>query len=165
MKINNRAGFTLLEVMIFIMILSMVLVTATSFITKLLVNIRSNEHRANAAYLADDVKEWLNGEREANPWNTFSGRGSAGGGTRYCLNNAINLNTSITQLPSATYPAAACTANANIQAGFPPIYRRELVLTTLGTPPTQVTATIQVFWVDNGTPKNVTIQSIYSSPF
>lgn len=166
MKINNRAAFTLLEVMIFVMILSVVLVSATSYITRLLVNLRANEHRTNAVYLADDLKEWLNGEREANTWAAFSAEGTTGGST-YCINQQLNLNNTIGQLglPTNVIPAGNCPADANIHAGLPPIYRRQLVLRTNAAVATQVTAIITVAWVENGVPKNVTTQSIYTSPF
>lgn len=165
MKITIRRGFTLLEVMIFIVILSMVLITATSFITKLLVSIRSNENRVSAAFLADDVKEWLNGERESNPWSTFHGKASQAG-IRYCLNTQLELAHTITSLNTPTFPAAACAAYANIQTGMKPIYKRELVLyKNNNLNPTQVTAAITISWIDNGIAKSLDIQTIYSSPF
>ncbi len=167
MKINKSASFTLLEVMIFVMILSVVLVTATSYITRLLVNLRANEHRTNAVFLADDLKEWLNGEREANTWAVFAGEGTAAGST-YCVNQLLNLNNTIVQLgpPTNVIPAGNCTTNASVHPGLPPIYRRQLVLqTNASVPPTQVTARITVSWVENGVAKSVTTQSIYTSPF
>ena len=167
MKINNRTSFTLLEVMIFIMILSVVLVSATSYITRLLVNLRANEHRTNAVYLADDVKEWLNGERESNSWDVFSAKGTAAGAT-YCVNQLLNLNNTIVQLgpPTNIIPAGNCTTNASIHPGLPAIYRRQLILHTNNVvPPTQITASITVSWVENGVPKSVVTKSIYNSPF
>jgi prepilin-type N-terminal cleavage/methylation domain-containing protein len=165
MKITTRRGFTLLEVMIFIVILSMVLITATSFITKLLVSIRSNENRIGAAFLADDVKEWLSGERESNSWSTFHAKASQAG-IQYCLNNQLELTHTIASLNTPAFPAAACTTYASIQTGMKPIYKRELVLyRNNNLNPTQVTAAITISWIDNGIAKSLFIQTIYTSPF
>lgn len=132
-------------------------------------NIRTNEHRTSALFLADDVKEWLSGEREANTWATFLQRSAVNPGRRFCLNNPLDLDTLYTELGGpvgSTYPDGACTTDASIQVGMPAIYRRELLLVSnAAVPATQVSGTITVSWVDNGNPKQVIVRTIHTSPF
>lgn len=160
--------------MIFIMILSVVLVTAASFTTKLLFNIKINEHRAIANFYVDDLKEWLNGERESNNWNTFHSRASttpANNGTvpptpagqAYCINSPLSLSSTLAGLTSGL-----CPSYNGIQTQTAPIYKRELFLyKDSAVNPTQVIATIRMSWIEVGrpTPLVVTIQSIYIPEF
>ncbi|HRN69882.1 MAG TPA: prepilin-type N-terminal cleavage/methylation domain-containing protein [Candidatus Woesebacteria bacterium] len=152
---KNTDGFTLLEVMIFTTILSIVLVSAAAFTTRLVYNLRINEHKVYANIAASELLEWITSERESD-WNRiYNAAGDAPGGNTYCINSNLSLQTTIT-----SFTAGACTFNG-ITGRDPQIFKRELILVRNG--PNQVTATVRVSWREGDTTYADEIQGIYTS--
>jgi prepilin-type N-terminal cleavage/methylation domain-containing protein len=144
-------GFTLIEVMIFITILSVVFVAMAGYTAQLIFSMKINEHKTRAAIHAEVVKEWLNGERETD-WAVFLTRASAAG-TRYCMNAAVGFGTEFAALPVG----GPCGFNG-VTGVNPPIFRRELILTRVGN---QVNADIVVSWMEGETLYRQNIQAVY----
>src|SRR3989344_8270460 len=90
----NKA-FTLIEIMIFVSLLSIVLIVTVGYVTRLLMNMKVNEHKIFATFYVEEVSEWLLGERESD-WNNFHSKASVSApGTTYCLNNSLSPNNTI----------------------------------------------------------------------
>lgn len=86
--VHNR-GFSLIEVLVFVTILSLFFIAASSISLVSLRNLKSNENKILATRYAEEVLEWLRGEKE-DDWNVFYGK-SSDIGTKYCF-NSLNLS-------------------------------------------------------------------------
>lgn len=142
----------MIEVIVFIGIMSMVLTAALGFTIKMIKTVRVNEHRLRATHYVEEVIEWLNGEREAD-WVVFESFASTSGKT-YCINQPQTINTTMALLSSGV-----CTSNGLT----PAIYKRQLILTKDAlSNATRVNATVQVTWVEEGVQYVEQIQTGYS---
>ena len=65
-----KKGFSLIEVMIFITVLSIFFVTAISIAVNTLKSMQVNEHRIIATHYADELLEWFRSEKQGN-WQAF----------------------------------------------------------------------------------------------
>ncbi|MCX7881306.1 MAG: hypothetical protein N2482_02205 [Patescibacteria group bacterium] len=79
----NKKSFTLIEVLVFVTILTMVFITAISLTVVSLRNIKVNEHKILATHYGEELLEWLRGEKEID-WNTFISRTAS---ADFCFNN------------------------------------------------------------------------------
>ncbi|MCA9372241.1 prepilin-type N-terminal cleavage/methylation domain-containing protein [Candidatus Woesebacteria bacterium] len=149
----SKKGFSLIEILIFVSIISVILVAAAGYVIKLLFVLNVNRHKALASYYTEDTKAWLDGERETN-WQTVVDASSVSG-TVYCLNNELELEDQLSD-----FAEGACTTADGIGTRVPQIYKRELTLTTNATQ-SQVTASVVVSWVEGEKNQSVTLQTIY----
>lgn len=140
-----QEGFSLIEIMVFVGIFSMVFISAISYAISSLYRMKLTEHRTKALFYAEELKEWLDGEHE-NDWILFHAKAS---GQTYCVNQALELNMSISSLTSGN-----CGMNG-VSGSTPRIFRRTVTLTS--NTPTQVTAHIEITW--NETSANGSITS------
>lgn len=159
--VANKKGFTLLEVMIFTTILTVVLVSAAAFTTRLVYNLRINEHKIFANIYASELLEWLTSEREAN-WNNVYSVASNSPGTTYCVNGNLTVNTTFADTTVFRIPTVGNPCIFNGITGRPPtIFKRELILVRNGT--NQVNVTVRVSWQEGATTYSDEIQAIYTS--
>ncbi|MBI2641831.1 hypothetical protein HYW87_04550 [Candidatus Roizmanbacteria bacterium] len=68
---QNVLGFSLLEVLIFVTILSMFFVTAAAIVTGMVRNLKFEEHKLIATHYGRQLEEWLRSEKEID-WNSFA---------------------------------------------------------------------------------------------
>lgn len=155
MRRNVQRGFTLLEVMIFTTILSVVLVSAAAFTTRLIYNLRINEHKILANVYSSELLEWLSSQREAN-FNTLLNASSTTG-SNYCVNLNLTLTTAFSALPTGN-----CANFNGITGRQPSIFKREMTLVR-NAASNQVTATIRVSWQEGTATYSDEIQAIYTS--
>lgn len=160
---SHQDGFSLIEVMIFIIILSMVLIVALSYVVNLLRTMNANKHRVIATYYADELREWLRSEKETD-WDAFAAKAT---GQIYCFNADLPLQASLDDMKLAgTYPPSAtgCGAFTGVAGHLPTIFKREVTLTkdpnTI--PPTHVDATITVYWMEQNVQYSVPIKTSYT---
>lgn len=151
----TQKGFSLLEILIFVTIVSLIFVATASYMISLTRTMRVNEHRVIATQYADEVMEWLRSEREED-WNRFSQKAATGVGITYCFNNDILLTTTVDDMRSASNPSGsiintACANYNGIVGRAPVIYKREVVLKKDAEPATTIEAIITVSWVEDGT--------------
>lgn len=149
MKLSH--GFSLIEVMIFVVIISMVLVIAIGYVTNLMRTMKINEHKIIATYYAEEAREWLKGEREAD-WNAFSQIAGYNPATPYCFNNEILLTDTISQVGSGKkFPNQLCNSFVGVIGKSPSIYKREITLTKDKLiAPTSIEAEVVVSWYETG---------------
>ena len=155
---NLNKAFTLIEIMIFVSLLSMVLIVTVGYVTRLLMNMKVGEHKIYATFYVEEVSEWLISERFAD-WDGFQGRASfSATGTTYCLNDNLNLNNTIAILDSKIFP---CPFNG-ITGNNPLIFRRTVTLRK-NAAATQVIANVAVSWVDNGVTYTQQVENVYTA--
>jgi type II secretory pathway pseudopilin PulG len=139
-----KKGFTLVEVVIFIMLISMIFVTISYSMASTIRDTKVNEHKILGSHYADELKEWISSQRETD-WPTFYAKGSPGG-TTYCFPNATLDWTQV----------APCNQYLN------GIYMRQAVLTTPVGSPNQVNVDITVSFSDTGRNFTIPIHTIFS---
>ena len=152
-------GFSLIEVMIFVSILGIVFIITIGYVINLLRTMKVNEHKIMATYYAEELREWLKSEKEAD-WDAFSQKAGFESGQAlgthaitYCFNNDIDINDTVANMggSSSDFPAQACTASDGIGVQQPLIFKREVILSKdKATGPTSIEAKITVSWIDNG---------------
>ena len=143
----GRMGFSLVEVLIAVTILSLFLVAAMTVATYFLQNNKSSQYKILASHLAEEGAEWAASEKDAD-WSSFVTRDVSGGsGTTYCLKNLNWVD------------AFVCP---DFTLGTPAVFKREILITNSGSPPTQVNTFVTVSWLDTNGEKNVIIKNIYS---
>ncbi len=132
-KIEMKKSFSLVEVVIFIAVLSIFFVGAASVTTYTLRGIQINEHRVLATHFAEQGMEWVRSEEEAD-WTTFITRDQNIGSTTYCI-NTLDWTSS-----------GSCTTTM----GSPQIFKREAIITNVpdSINPNSVDVTINVFWTE-----------------
>ena len=132
---GSSGGFTLVEVLVFVTILSGVFVTTLAIATQALRVSKTAEHRTLATHYADELAEWLLAESEQD-WDDFLATRAPTSTTTYCFNQA----------PVSAWPSTgACTAYT-----LNTIYKRDVVFTksSIGSGQFQVEADITVTWTE-----------------
>jgi type II secretory pathway pseudopilin PulG len=156
-KIKEGKGFSLIEVLIFTTILSLFFTMAIAVIIASLRDMKSNEHKIIATRYAEELLEWVRGEKDID-WNDFATT-KAGGNTTtsgssitYCFNNETIA------WPTST---GECNADQLIQN----IYKRDLTLSNIDCGSNLICKTnvrITVSWQDLGNKYTVPINTIFS---
>jgi len=140
--ITHKKSFTLIEVLIFVTILSLFFVAAAAVTIASLRNLKVQEHKILATRYAEELLEWLRGEREAD-WNQFTTHTGT-----YCFNSS----------PITSWGNSGNCSGYSLNN----LYKREVTLTVQGTPPYQVNISIIVSWQELGQTYQVTINSIFT---
>jgi len=142
--ITSKKSFTLIEVLIFLAILSLFFVAAAAVTIVSLRNLKVQEHKILATRYGEELLEWLRGEKEAD-WNQFTTHNDT-----YCFNS----------LPINNWPAASgsCLSDSFLNN----LYKREVTLNPQGSPPYQVNVSITVSWQELGQSYQVPINSIFT---
>lgn len=139
-------AFSLIEVLVFVTILSLLFVSAASITTYLLRTSKFNENKILATHYAEEGLEWVKSDKE-DDWNKFTSLdSSAGTGTTYCI---ITLD---------WYAPGACSGTYFL--GTPNIFLREVLLTNEGSNPVnQTEVQVTVYWEEGDKTFNVKINS------
>lgn len=150
---KNKA-FSLIEVLVFVSILSMFFVLAASVITFSLRDMKVNEHKIIASQYADELMEWLRSQKEVD-WEAFYAKASLGG-LIYCFNNQLGSTNNITD-----FSAGDCDNNyTGIQGQSPEIFKRQATLETVAGLSDQVNVLVEVEWKELGNTYKVPIKSV-----
>lgn len=128
-----KKGFSLVEVLVFVTILSLFFVAAMAVTTYSLRTMKTNQYKILAAHFAEEGIEWLRGQKE-DDWTTFSAHDSSLGSSAYCISN-LDFSSS-----------GECGENYTL--GTPQIFKREVTLENIpdSSDPDQVNATVMVVW-------------------
>lgn len=154
--INQTSSFSLIEVIVFTSMLGIVLVAAVGYTVRLVFTMTHNRHKLIATHYVDEVKEWLNGERETD-WEEFQSFALVDDGQTYCVNNQLNLDSSLSSLSTGS------CAFDGVVGSDPQIYQRQIIMKkNLAANPTRITAEIRVSWRDEGVLYTEQIETIYS---
>jgi len=143
--VTNKKSFTLIEVLIFITILSLFFVVATAVTIASLRNLKIQEHKILATRYAEELLEWLRGEKEID-WNQFINyRGT------YCFNSS--------PIPMSNWPASGnCLTGSFLNN----LYKREVILNPQRSPPYKVSVSITVSWQELGQTYQIPINTVFT---
>lgn len=124
----KQAGFSLIEVLIFSVLFSMIFLAVTSAMISSLRNTKQSQRRIMATYYASELKDWLKGQKELN----FSGFPKSG---TQCFNTS----------PIAEWGTVGnCGSSFSLGQGSDIVFKRYVSFTN-GTS-TQVNVNITVEW-------------------
>lgn len=154
-NINKTEGFSLIEVIVFMTLVSIVLISAVGFTMRLVHTMSYNQHKLYATHYVQDLKEWLDGERESD-WVTFQSYSSEAG-VAYCVNNEIAISNTLASLSTGT------CGFTGVGTQDPRVFRRTLILTK-DVPGTanRVTALLEVAWMEDNVLHTESITTVYS---
>lgn len=172
MKFNlpQKQGFSLIEVLVFVSILSVFFVTAISVSVSSFKNLQYNEHKIIASKYAQDVVEWTRSEKETD-WggrlnaggNTFTEKVTQQGNAGNLYQTTFCFNTS----PIVAWPgtgACASTSFIPFNTGFSAGYTRQVVFTSTVASGFVTTVNMQVTvqWYENGVTNQVPVNTLFT---
>ncbi|MBP9797565.1 type II secretion system protein [Candidatus Woesebacteria bacterium] len=143
-----QKGMTLLEVLIFVTMITLIFITIASATTQSIKKTIYNQQKIIATHYAEEAQEWMRGEKESD-WAIFSARSDE----TYCLNAGI---TACNAAGSCWDSRAACGATDYSLGGK---YKRSSVLTTNGS---RIDVITTVEWVDGSNTYSVPINTTFS---
>lgn len=143
---KNINGFSLVEAMVFISILSVFFISSMTIVVFILRNMKTQQYKILATRFAEEGIEWVKQEKE-DDWQLFSLRDDSGGpGTNYCL-NSLNW-------------ATKTDCNDVYDLGPPNIFKRVLVITNFGSPTNSITTKLTVSWLENSVEQKIVLKSV-----
>ena len=173
MLINKQNSFTLIEVLIFVTILSVFFILAMSAVTVSLRTLTFNEHKIKANHYSRQLEDWLRAQREIN-W----GGNLCGTCTLDSLTNFTEHVTSDCYDPESVCSAKIfCFNDETITTDWPAegscpdfglkaFYKREVEFSS--DPESgyisQVSAVIRTSWQEIGQLKSVVTNTVFSVP-
>lgn len=146
-KNNLNSAFSLIEVLIFISILSVFFVAAISVAVTSLRNMQINEHKIVATRYSQELLDWLRAEREED-WDTFHDRSI---GT-YCFNDS--------DISWGDEPVEPEDCEDIYSLGTGIKYKREAELSNIVDSTTQVKIKITTEWQELGNTYSVPINTV-----
>lgn len=144
-KDSGQEGFTFIEILVFVSIVSVLFISLTSVVITSLHRMQVVEHRLYAQRYGEELIEWLRAEKETD-WDRFLARDTNGTGTVYCFNDPIDFINQNWDVDGPT--SGECLDYNGITGTTQPIYKRFVVLTKRGDPPTQIGVQVVVEWQD-----------------
>lgn len=112
---QKSSGFTLIEVMFFVLFVSLIFIGLIFTSTVSIRNNRVSEHKIIATHYAEELREWLRGQKELDFQTLFNKASDAG--ITYCFNGAI-----------ASWPSfGSCSGSYSLNSE----YLRQVVLTRI----------------------------------
>jgi len=145
---NLRSSFSLLEVLIFVSILSVFFVSAATITVVSLRNMKINEHKILATYYAQELMGWLRDEKDAD-WNAFVTKSATTPSYKtYCFKTT----------PISNWPVeGACGTDDWLSS----IFKRELYLSA-NADDSQIYVRINLSWSELGIAYNVPLSTVFS---
>lgn len=151
---KSEEGLSLLEALIFTTILSVIMLAVVFATTMSLKRTQFNQKKIFATRYAEEVLEWMRGEKEAD-WTTFTSRSPQ----VYCMNDDVTTCSAAgscwsvsTACPAGDYPLSETQSLNN---GF----SRNVTLQTDGT---TIRVTAIVSWKDGSNEFDVTSSTTFS---
>ncbi len=143
MNKKNKA-FTLVEVLVFTVILTLFFVSAVSITTMTIKQAEINKNKIIATHYADELLSMLQSEREFG-WDTFVSHAPSGSKT-FCV-NGDEINWLIT----------TCDPQFALNG-----FERTVTLKPVGSPVSQMTVLINVKWQEGGNTYQAPLQSVFN---
>ena len=145
----------MIEVLVFVSILSLFFVTTAAITASSLKQMTISQHRITASRYAEDLVEFMRGEKDEN-WTDFVAKASSSGVT-YCFNDPIETSTHL-----STISASSCDSYNGITGSTSPIFKREVTLTAQNSPTTQVRVSVLVSWLEGSVVYSVPVDTVLS---
>lgn len=147
--LRSQKGLSLIEVLAFVTILSLVFLGIAYATGQSIKRTKFNEQKLIATRFAEELEEWLRGEKEED-WTAFYDTYASVDGITYCFDDSV-----YDEYNNITWPAASdCGTSYSLRG----IYKREVTLTQSLS--SQVQVVINVEWLDGQNAFNVPISTI-----
>lgn len=161
--LKKQKAFSLIEVLVFVSILSIFFVLAAAVVTFSLRDMKFNEHKIKATHYSRQLEEWLRLQTEIDWGGTicngcsstttlFTEQVTRGGvpTTSFCFNSS----------PISGWQALGLCSAYDLEE----IFKREVTFTSLlvANYVTQVNASITISWLELGQAKNIRLNTIFS---
>lgn len=162
----TRNSFTLIEVLLFVTILSVFFIMATFVTTASLRNMKFNEHKIKANHYSRQLEDWLRAQKEID-WGgdqCLASCCAAGCNfTQRVTQDSLNSKFCFNDFPITDWPAPN-TLGCNSVYSLDSIFSREVQFESLSVDNyiVQVGITITVSWLELGQQKNVTTNTTFS---
>lgn len=144
-----RSGLSLIEILIFVLLVSILLVGLSYGTLYSLRNSRFAQDKTRATRYAQELQDWLRGQRDVD-WEAFVSAFSVG---TYCVNSIPSDIDGLVAVPGV------CTSY-----GLQSRFKRELDVSTIAADGNSVTYEITVSWFDAGTIHKAQIATILALP-
>ncbi|OGK28585.1 hypothetical protein A3D06_01865 [Candidatus Roizmanbacteria bacterium RIFCSPHIGHO2_02_FULL_40_9] len=143
-KYSNKQGISLLEVIIFISILSLIFLATVFVTTSSLQKAQYNQNKIKASRFSEELVEWMRGEKEAT-WSAFVARSADTPGNTYCFNST-----------SISWPGiGSCSASYGLEDRF----LRQATLVGTGS---QVKISVIVQWKEVRNTYTIPVDTVFS---
>lgn len=162
----RRDSFTLVEVLLFVSILSVFFVLAASVVTVTLRNMKFNEHKIKALHYSRQLEDWLRVQKEID-WGGDQCSGSccaiACNFTQRVTQGSLNPKFCFNNFPISEWPAANLLG-FDCDYSLDSIFSREVQFQSLPADSyiNQVSLIITTSWLELGLQKSVTSTTIFS---
>ena len=141
-----KKAFSLIEVLVFVTVISLFFITAVTITTFSLRNSKTQEYRILATRFAEEGIEWVKQEKE-DDWQLFTARDDSGGsGTTFCL-NSLDWNNKT-------------DCNQTYALGPPNIFKRKLLITNSGNPVDIISTEVTVSWLESDVENKIVLKSV-----
>ncbi len=174
LALNNKKlkkSFSLIEVLIFVTILTLFFIVAAAVIVTSLRNMKINEHKILATRYAEELMEWLRSDKETD-WGGTTCTGSCPDPVApvnfteratKCGTNACTFCFNTTPISEWPTSSGTCAAG-NFLNDNNNLFKREVVLTsqTTGSYVDKVEAAITVSWSELGNSYHVNSNSVFT---
>ncbi|GIW63382.1 MAG: hypothetical protein KatS3mg091_184 [Patescibacteria group bacterium] len=148
---TDNLGFSLIELLTFILLISLILIAAAGLIITSIKNTKNTQYRALAEYYAKSLENWLTNERYKS-WSDFQAKTGSNNGSSSSRNYCFNTET------VSNWPAVgSCNNNYSLSGR----YKRDLVL-SYDSATKKITANITVTWKGISGNDTVNIKRDYS---
>jgi prepilin-type N-terminal cleavage/methylation domain-containing protein len=155
-KLRYKQGFSLLEVLVFISILSVFFVTAISISISTLKTMQVNEHRIIATRYAEELMEWLRSEKESS-WEDFQSHFISWGNSGCRVFNDENITDDWWSNADQTN----CNSVSDSVKLPPAKFTRKVDFNYQQATP-KIDITVTVFWTEGGVSYSVPVQSSFT---
>jgi len=139
---TQKKSFSLIEILVFVTILSLFFVAAASVTISSLRNLKTQENKILAIRYAQELLEWLRGEKESD-WNLFTNKTGT-----YCFNSS----------PINRWGSFGNCSTYSLNN----LYKREVSINSYGNPPYQVNISINVSWQEFGQIYQIPLNSVFT---
>ncbi len=148
---NSVGGFSLIEVLVFVGILSMFFVVAASVTVTSLRNMKISEHKLIATHYARELEDWLRNEKE-NDFATFAGNYASETGKTWCF--------AISPIAAWDLVDGSCGSTELISG----LFKREVILRSYSSAGvvTSVSVDMTVSWLETGISYSVPVSTLFT---
>ncbi len=166
---HDAEAFTLIEVVIFIAISSIILISIVSLSVNITRQTNTSHHKLYATRYADELAEWLRIQKEIS-WQDFYTKSQATVDRKFCVNDAIALMSGLNLLEPYTSPED-CPYTGIVHSdpaptptiSAPRIFKRYIVFDEQTSNTKSVKGTIRVEWREAGiAPYSVQIETLFA---
>ncbi|MFS8159119.1 MAG: type IV pilus modification PilV family protein [Candidatus Roizmanbacteria bacterium] len=144
MSLSGKKGLSILEILVFILLISVLMIGISYLTVYTLRNSRYIQNKTKATRYAQQLHEWLAGQKEKN-WVDFVGSLSE---TTYCIDTIAD------SIATISSQQGACTGY-DIQS----LFKRELIISDINSDTTEIRYKILVKWRDGANVGQVSLSS------